>query len=50
MSIAPNPAGAPIVVRVTAGVDSAKEDHAICVVGERGEVIDRFTVAHDRRG
>ena len=50
MSIAPNPADAPIVVRVTAGVDWAKDDHAICVVGEQGEVLDRFTVAHDAAG
>lgn len=46
MSIAPDPA----VVRVTAGVDWAKDDHAVCVVGEQGEVIDRFTVRHDAAG
>ena len=45
MSIAPNPTGAPNAVRVTAGVDWAKDDHAICVVGDQGQVIDRFTVA-----
>ena len=50
MSIAPNPADPPVVVRVTAGVDWAKDDHAICVVGEQGEALDRFTVAHDAAG
>jgi transposase len=35
---------------VTAGVDWAKADHVVCVVGELGEVIDRFTVAHDAAG
>ena len=46
MSIAPDPTG----VRVTAGVDWAKDDHVICVVGDQGQVIDRFTVAHDAAG
>ena len=46
MSIVPDP----LHVRVTAGVDWAKDDHAICVVGDQGEVIDRFSVAHDAAG
>ena len=29
MSIAPDPAEVPIAVRVTAGVDWAKDDHAV---------------------
>lgn len=37
-------------VRVTAGVDWAKDDHVVCVVGDQGEVTDRFTVAHDAAG
>ena len=37
-------------VRVTAGVDWAKDDHVVCVVGEQGEVIERFTVQHDAAG
>jgi transposase len=37
-------------VRVTAGVDWAKDDHVVCVVGEQGEVIERFTVANDAAG
>ena len=48
MSIAPDPASTPTGVRVTAGVD--KDDHAVCVVGDQGEAIDRFTVAHDGAG
>jgi len=46
MSIDPN-AGAQ---RVTAGVDWAKDDHAVCVVGGQGEALERFTVAHDAAG
>jgi transposase len=46
MSIDPN-AAAP---RVTAGVDWAKDDHAVCVVGGQGEVAERFTVRHDAAG
>jgi len=40
----------PAAVRVTAGVDWAKDDHVVCVVGEQGEVIDRFAVTHDAAG
>jgi transposase len=50
VSIAPDPAATPASVRVTAGVDWAKDDHAVCVVGDQGEVIDRFTVTHDAAG
>ena len=46
MSIDPNP----IAMRVTAGVDWAKDDHVVCVVGDQGEVLDRFTVLHDAAG
>jgi transposase len=37
-------------LRVTAGVDWAKDDHAVCVVGDQGQAIDRFTVTHDAAG
>jgi transposase len=37
-------------VPVTAGVDWAKDDHVVCVVGDQGEVLERFTVAHDAAG
>jgi transposase len=45
MSIDPNAA-----LRVTAGVDWAKDDHAICVAGDQGEVLERFAVRHDAAG
>jgi transposase len=45
MSIDPNSAP-----RVTAGVDWAKEDHVICVAGDQGEILERFTVRHDAAG
>src|SRR5450631_2072799 len=37
-------------MRVTAGVDWAKADHAVCVVGDQGEVLERFTVVDDAAG
>jgi transposase len=36
--------------RPTAGVDWAKDDHAIAIVGHDGEQIGRFPVAHDAAG
>ena len=41
---------APVPLRVCAGVDWAKDDHAVCVLGDQGEALDRFTVAHDAAG
>jgi transposase len=46
MSIDPGAA----TVRVTAGVDWAKDDHAVCVAGGQGEALERFTVRHDAAG
>jgi transposase len=46
MSINPSTAAG----RVTAGVDWAKDDHAVCVVGDQGEALERFTVRHDAAG
>jgi len=46
MSIDPGTAAA----RVTAGVDWAKDDHAVCVVGGQGEALERFAVRHDAAG
>ena len=40
----------PGVMRVVAGVDWAQDDHAVCVVDDHGEVLDRFTVADDAAG
>jgi transposase len=37
-------------MRVTAGVDWAKDDHVVCVLGDQGEVLDRCTVPHDAAG
>lgn len=36
--------------RVCAGVDWAKDDHAVCVVDADGEVMDRFMVEHTAAG
>lgn len=36
--------------RVCAGVDWAKDDHAVCIVDADGEAIDRFTVEHTAAG
>jgi transposase len=35
---------------VTGGVDWAKDDHAVAVVGADGEQLERFSVAHDAAG
>jgi transposase len=46
MSIDPGTAAG----RITAGVDWAKDDHAVCVAGGQGEVLERFTVRYDAAG
>jgi hypothetical protein len=46
----PNPGSGLTTIRVTAGVDWAQDDHAVCVVGEQGEALDRFQVPHDAAG
>jgi len=46
MSVTPEASAA----RVCAGVDWAKDDHAVCVVGAEGEALVRFTIAHDAAG
>ena len=42
----------PIVMpaRVCAGVDWAKDDHVVCLLGSDGEVVDRFSVTHTAAG
>ena len=42
----------PIVVpaRVCAGIDWAKDDHAVCIMNPDGEVTDRFTTVHTAAG
>jgi len=37
-------------VRVCAGIDWAKDDHAVCVVDAAGQVLHRFTVEHTAAG
>ena len=39
-----------VPARVCAGVDWAKDDHAICIIDSDGEVLNRFTVTHDAAG
>lgn len=46
MSVTPMDASA----RVCAGVDWAKDDHAVCIVDSDGEVLDRFMVEHTAAG
>jgi transposase len=36
--------------RTCAGIDWAKDDHAVCVIGAEGEALARFSVAHDAAG
>lgn len=40
----------PSPARVCAGVDWAKDDHAVCIVDADGEVVDRVTVEHTAAG
>ena len=35
---------------VSAGIDWASADHAVCVVDMAGKAVDRFTAAHDKAG
>ena len=46
MSVTP----ATVPARVCAGLDWAKDDHAVCIVDPNGEVLDRFTVEHTTAG
>ncbi|WP_067442102.1 IS110 family RNA-guided transposase [Nocardioides jensenii] len=46
MSLTPIAASA----RVCAGLDWAKDDHAVCIVDADGEVLDRFMVEHTAAG
>jgi transposase len=39
-----------VPARVCAGVDWAKDDHAIAIIDSAGEVLDRFAVTHDAAG
>jgi transposase len=46
MIVTEEPTGA----RVCGGVDWAKDDHAVCIVGAQGEALQRFMITHDRSG
>src|SRR5688572_11044120 len=35
---------------MVAGVDWGNTDHVVCVVDSTGEVVDRVTVTHDKKG
>jgi len=37
-------------VRLSAGVDWASEDHAVCILGPEDEALQRFMIKHDRAG
>jgi transposase len=50
MSLDHNPTPTPAPARICAGIDWAKDDHAVCIVGPEGEALDRFTVRHDAAG
>ena len=39
-----------VPARVCAGIDWAKDDHAICIIDPHGEVLDRFFVNHNTAG
>ena len=39
-----------VPARVCAGVDWAKDDHAIAIIDPNGQVLDRFAVTHDGAG
>lgn len=46
MSLTPMDASA----RVCAGLDWAKDDHAVCIIDNHGQVLDRFLVEHTSAG
>lgn len=46
MSVTPNASAA----RVCAGLDWAKDDHAVCIIDSDGQVLDRFTIEHTTAG
>jgi transposase len=50
MSLDHNRPTVPASARICAGIDWAKDDHAVCIVGPEGEALERFTVRHDAAG
>ena len=41
---------ATVSARVRAGIDWAKDDHAICIIDPHGQILQRFFVDHDAAG
>ena len=39
-----------VPARVRAGIDWAKDDHAICIIDPHGQILERFFVDHDAAG
>jgi len=50
MSVTPITSAIRPEARPGAGIDGAKDDHAVCVLQPDGEVLDRFTVEHTGPG
>lgn len=50
MSVTPDAVPTRAEPRVCAGLDWAKDDHAVCIVDPEGEVLDRFTIEHTTAG
>jgi transposase len=50
MSLDHNLPPVPAQARICAGIDWAKDDHAVCIVGPEGEALERFFVRHDAAG
>ncbi len=50
MSVTSTDAGTRVQGRVCAGIDWAKDDHVVCVLGPDGAVVDRFSIGHTSAG
>lgn len=50
MSLTSTDASTRVGSRVCAGVDWAKDDHAVCIVDADGQVVDRFMITHTGAG
>lgn len=50
MSLTPTTTQAPFPGRISAGIDWASVDHAICILDAEGAVVERFFVVHDAAG
>jgi transposase len=50
MSVTVSPTPTRVPMRVCAGLDWAKDDHAVCILDADGQVVDRFTITHSAKG